>query len=116
MIDDAKLLAALAVPNPEALGVDPVEYTIMLEDLVHWLAIPYGDNDPVFAFTNVVTGEELTHNIALARTWYRVVRGTGLPTESLGGPLDGENGPGGTLPPGPPIEGLSLTREEETVQ
>ena len=41
---------------------------------IRWLARTYGDNDPMFHFTDFY-GHELTANIELATTWKEVVRG-----------------------------------------
>jgi hypothetical protein len=43
-------------------------------DLIDWLALTYGDNDPIWPLVHPVTGEAMVHNERLARTWQVVVR------------------------------------------
>ena len=43
------------------------------EALIRWLARAYGDNDPIFAFSDFY-GNELPANIQLENTWRQVVR------------------------------------------
>lgn len=54
---------------------DLTQYVIDLEDLVRFLALTYGDNDPILPFMNPRTGEPMPHNVRLAATWQYVVRG-----------------------------------------
>jgi hypothetical protein len=53
--------------------------------LIRWLALAYGDNDPMFHFTDFY-GHELTANVELAATWEEVVRG-----RSAGQPVEASN-------------------------
>jgi hypothetical protein len=43
-------------------------------NLIDWLALTYGDNDPIWPLVHPVTGEPMPHNERLARTWQVVVR------------------------------------------
>jgi len=43
-------------------------------DLIEWLALTYGDNDPIWPLVSPQTGERMIHNERLARTWQVVVR------------------------------------------
>ena len=45
------------------------------EDLIRWLALTYGDNDPLFGFEDPTSTVDLEFNERLRRTWMRVVRG-----------------------------------------
>jgi hypothetical protein len=48
---------------------------IDLEDLVRFLALTYGDNDPVLPLIDAY-GTPLDHNARLHATWMRVIRQT----------------------------------------
>lgn len=100
----AKAMRELNVDLERRLG-DPVKLVSLeagateLLDLIRFLSRTYGDNDPVFVFNNLY-GHPLPGNVALARTWFRVVRGwSDDQLESLGDiPLEREGG-GMTRPP-----------------
>ena len=47
-----------------------------LEDLILWLALAYGDNDPIFAYQDPY-GAPLPENERLDSIWHRVVRNSG---------------------------------------
>jgi hypothetical protein len=59
---------------------DLVQYIVDLEDLVRWLAITYGDNDPIWTFDDEY-GNHFEHNVRLDATWHKVVRGLHGTTE-----------------------------------
>ena len=52
--------------------------------LIRWLARSYGENDPLFHFSDFY-GHPLPANVELAATWSEVVRGrsTGQPVEAI---------------------------------
>jgi hypothetical protein len=55
---------------------DPANEVSVLDlcELIDWLAIPYGDNDPLWPLVHPTTGEPMPHNARLDRTWHAVVR------------------------------------------
>ena len=55
---------------------DPqTEVTVLdLCDLIDWLALTYGENDPIWPLVHPTTGEPMEHNERLNRTWQVVVR------------------------------------------
>ena len=71
-----------------------VAYVVDLEDLVRWLAIPYGPNDPIWPREDAY-GNALEANARLDATWRRVVRD---PDNTL-------NNPNGLAPEVPSEEG-----------
>ncbi len=50
------------------------EQIVDLKNLIHWLALKYGDKNPEFPEYDPNTKTWLVGNIALSRTWYEVVR------------------------------------------
>ncbi len=66
---------AVAHSNPQLEG------QLRRDELIRWLALPWGENDPQFPVTQVVTdeegnglGTETRVNAELQRTWMEVVR------------------------------------------
>lgn len=56
------------------------EYIDDLTELIRWLALTYGDNDPAFPIETGNTGHRETVRLSVSnnrmrRTWLRVVRG-----------------------------------------
>jgi hypothetical protein len=47
-------------------------------ELILWLALPWGDNDPLFPESDGWTPQALAANVRMKQTWMRVVRGTDL--------------------------------------
>jgi hypothetical protein len=61
-------------------------------DLIDWLALTYGDNDPIWPLVHPVTGEPMPHNERLARTWQVVVRrNTDLTPSEVPGVEEGDS-------------------------
>jgi hypothetical protein len=50
-----------------------------LVELILWLALPWGENDPLFPESDGWTPAALEANRRMARTWARVVRGNQSP-------------------------------------
>jgi hypothetical protein len=46
-----------------------------LEELIRWLALPYGDNEPIFAYSNW-DGTPIDSGARLRAVWHRVVGDT----------------------------------------
>ena len=64
-----------------------------LKELILWLALPWGDNDPLFPESDGWTPRALEANARMKRTWQAVVRGnksTGAVPDEKGEP-DGSN-------------------------
>lgn len=53
-----------------------------LVELILWLALPWGDNDPLFPESDGWTPVALEANRRMARTWQRVVRPRNLATST----------------------------------
>lgn len=70
---------------------DVTQYVIDLEDLVRWLAIPYGDNDPVLALSDQF-GHAHPDNARLFNTWCYVLKRRHHEEVSHGGGSNGEEG------------------------
>lgn len=68
---------ACQVRSKSALGtVDNLESDMV--ELILWLALPWGDNDPLFPESDGWTPQALAANVRMKKTWMRVVRGTDL--------------------------------------
>lgn len=63
-----------------------------LIELILWMALPWGNNDPNFPESDGWTPRALNANTRMARTWQRVVRGRDLAT------------PGGAVPTSEVVE------------
>ena len=60
----------------------PFWYALYLEkklgesrNLIRWFALKYDTNNPVFAYRDPMSGQDLPANQALSKTWFEVVRG-----------------------------------------
>jgi hypothetical protein len=51
------------------------------ENLIRWLALTYGDNNPIWPLRDAL-GQRHEENYKMARTWYRVVRDGLMPPET----------------------------------
>lgn len=72
------------------------------DELVRWLALPWGDRDPELFARDPHSGQDLEGNVRLRETWLEVVRG--IPRQSLGDtPREQESS--GEIPPSPLEEG-----------
>jgi hypothetical protein len=75
----------MSIPTDEVTIAD-------LCDLIDWLALTYGDNDPIWPLVHPVTGEPMVHNERLARTWQVVVRrNTDLTPSEVPGVEEGDS-------------------------
>lgn len=74
--------AALALNLEHEPGMLSTDATDLVE-LILWLALPWGDNDPLFPESDGWTPRALEANVRMRATWQRVVRNLATPTGAV---------------------------------
>ncbi len=70
-----RALLTTAPPGPFDEGPTMAD----LVELILWLAIPYGEGDPIFETVDPFSRQPLPENERLARNWHLIVRGRPAP-------------------------------------